>query len=62
MGEDSTTVSRSEFLGHIENCLEDKQGLCRDMDALLKQNLDYEPTKASVIVIERLLNELPQQT
>lgn len=62
MGEESTTVPRSEFLGHIKICLEDKKGFCRDMDALLKQNLNYDPTKASVIVIERLLNELHQQT
>ena len=60
MGEESTTVPRSEFLAHINNCLEDKKGFCRDMDALLKQSLDYDPTTASVIVIDKLLNELPQ--
>jgi hypothetical protein len=60
MRNESTTVPISEFLAHIENCLEDKKGFCCDMDALLKQSLNYEPAKASVIVIECLLNGLSQ--
>lgn len=60
MGEESTMVPRSEFLEHLENCLEDKRGFCRDMDPLLKQSLDYDPARAAAIVIDRLVNELPQ--
>lgn len=60
MQEESTTVPRAEFLAHLDRCLADKVGFCRDMDALLKQNLTYDPSVASVVVIDRLLSRLPE--
>jgi hypothetical protein len=53
MQDESTTVPRSEFLAH-------KVGFCRDMDALLKQSLEYDHSAASVVVIERLLSRLSE--
>lgn len=60
MEEESTTVPRSEFLAHLEGCLADKVGFCRDMAPLLKKSLNYTPAAASVVVIERLISQLPE--
>lgn len=60
MEEESTTVPRSEFLAHLEGCLADKVGFCRDMDPLLKKSLNYTPAAASEVVIERLISQLPE--
>lgn len=60
MKEESTTVPRSEFLAHLEGCLADKVGFCRDMDPLLKKSLNYTPAAASAVVIERLISQLPE--
>lgn len=60
MQEESTVVPRSEFLAHIDRCLADKAGFCRDMDALLKRSLDYDPSAAAEVVIERLLSRLAE--
>lgn len=59
MQEESTIVPRGEFLAHLDRCLADKLGFCRDMDALLKQSLDYDPAAASIVVVDRLLSRLP---
>lgn len=60
MKEESTTVPRSEFLAHLEGCLADKVGFCRDMDPLLKKSLNYTPAAALAVVIERLISQLPE--
>lgn len=60
MKEESTTVPRSEFLAHLEGCLADKVGFCRDMDPLLKKSLNYTPAAVSAVVIERLISQLPE--
>ncbi len=60
MQEESTEVPRSEFLAHLERCLADTTGFCRDMNALLKRSVMYDPVHAASVVTERLLNRLPE--
>jgi predicted nucleotidyltransferase component of viral defense system len=59
MRDESTTVPRGEFLAHLTNCLADKKGFCLDMAALLKRRQAYDPATAGEVVIQRLLNQLP---
>lgn len=59
MREESTTVPRSEFLAHLSDCLADQKGFCQDMAALLKRSHAFDPAAAGEVVIQRLLNQLP---
>lgn len=54
-----TTVPRSEFLAHLSDCLADQKGFCQDMAALLKRSHAFDPAAAGEVVIQRLLNQLP---
>ncbi len=60
MQQESTVVPRGEFIAHLEGCLADTVGFCRDMDALLKRSVAYDPAYAASLVTERLLSRLPE--
>ncbi len=60
MRDEGTHVTRAEFASHLDRCLADKAGFCRDMAALLKHDLDYRPEDAAGVIESRLLALLPQ--
>lgn len=52
-------VPREEFSLHLQSCIADKHGFCRDMVPLLKLNMRYSPEIAAEVVESRLLARLP---
>jgi predicted nucleotidyltransferase component of viral defense system len=59
MGAEGTTVARTEFIEHLEECLADRAGFCTDMTDLLRVGVVYDPLKAGAYLKTELLARLP---
>ena len=60
MGEEGTSVPRSEFVAHLHACVADKTGFCLDMVPLLKRSVGYDPVVAAAVIEKQLLSKLPE--
>jgi predicted nucleotidyltransferase component of viral defense system len=59
MKQEGTKAARAEFIGILENHLEDP-GFCSDMEPLLGNGIDYDPQAAGIYIKNNLLRLLPE--
>ena len=59
MKQEGTRTHRAEFIGILEEHLEDR-GFCSDTESLLRNGISYNAQIAGKYVIENLLRRLPE--
>lgn len=60
MRAEKTRVPRSEFIGHLRECLNDRTGFCTDLKGLLRTGEDWDAQVAGTFVEQQLLARLPE--
>jgi len=60
MRAEKTRVPRSEFIGHLQDCLRDRTGFCTDLNGFLRQGEKWDPDAAGMAIEQQILARLPE--